>query len=311
MAKKHDITHVPLEAIRCDGGTQPRAELDLDFIEELKNLVIDGHELPPVDLWYDGTMYWLSDGFHRHEAYLRADKNTIPATIHAGTQADAQWASYAANQTHGLRRTNEDKARAVQAALRHPYCKGLSARAIADHIGVSNDMVSRYKIQVSSDDTSKPKTVTGRDGKTYPASRPAPVAPGPEDDGDLPDLLDEAAEVMGEPPSDQHPAIPDPDHIVAADEMVTPEQRMAAANSALESLARKITACHTDAVDLAGSNPHLTHGSLGDLETKLRAAANGLRAIKGHAVCPRCEGAGCDTCRGSGWVSRTTYDSLC
>jgi len=37
-------------------------------------------------------------------------------TVIRGTQQDAQWFSFAANQTNGLRRSNEDKQRAVKAA---------------------------------------------------------------------------------------------------------------------------------------------------------------------------------------------------
>ncbi|MBX7219625.1 MAG: hypothetical protein K1Y36_06750, partial [Blastocatellia bacterium] len=53
-----------IDQIRIDGGTQPRTEINLDVVadyaETLKQKV-----LPSVDVFFDGTDYWLADGFHR------------------------------------------------------------------------------------------------------------------------------------------------------------------------------------------------------------------------------------------------------
>jgi len=100
-----------------------------------------GAKFPPIKVIFDGTTYWLIDGFHRVEAAHEAGLTEIAAEITPGTLEDAQWLCLAANQTHGLRRTNEDKRRAVMAALQHPRSAGMSSNAIAKHVGVSHTLV--------------------------------------------------------------------------------------------------------------------------------------------------------------------------
>src|SRR5262249_44761903 len=93
----------------------------------------------------------------------QADFDTISAEVRPGTVVDARWLALSANKTHGLRRTNDDKRRAVKAALQ--MRPDDSDRAIAEHVGVSNNMVSEYRARLSSED-SQPATRTGRDGRT-------------------------------------------------------------------------------------------------------------------------------------------------
>ena len=48
--------------IRRDGGTNPRAELVDDAVQEYAELMKDGAKFPPVKVYFDDTEYWLSDG---------------------------------------------------------------------------------------------------------------------------------------------------------------------------------------------------------------------------------------------------------
>ena len=110
-----------LGQIRIDGGTQPRAELLIEVMEDYAEQMKAGVEFPPITVFFDGDAYWLADGFHRVGANKRAfgEDAPIEAEVIQGTQADAQWYSYSVNKTHGLRRNNEDKERAVRSALQH------------------------------------------------------------------------------------------------------------------------------------------------------------------------------------------------
>jgi len=141
-----------IRKIRIDGGTQPRAELLIEVMEDYADEMRNGAEFPPITVFFDGTEYWLADGFHREGAHLRAfgDETPIEADVIQGTQLDAQWYSYGANKTHGLRRSNPDKERAVRAALQHAKAVGLSNYQIADHCGVSEFMVRKYRKAVPS-----------------------------------------------------------------------------------------------------------------------------------------------------------------
>src|ERR1019366_2002836 len=98
-----------------------------------------------VVVFYDGTSYWLADGFHRVRAAEQAGFAEIACELHQGTQQDAQWYSFGANKTNGLRRTNDDKQRAVRAALTHPQGSGLSDRQIGSHVGVDHKTVGAWR----------------------------------------------------------------------------------------------------------------------------------------------------------------------
>ena len=63
-----------IDQIRTDGGTQPRAELLIETIEDYAEQMQRNAEFPPVVVFFDGKEYWLADGFHR----LAAAKQTNP-----------------------------------------------------------------------------------------------------------------------------------------------------------------------------------------------------------------------------------------
>ena len=110
-----------IESVRTDGGTQSRVKIDEAYVAELVEFVEAGVQLPPIDVFHDGTDYWCADGFHRVMAYSRLGRRTIMAHIRKGTKDDAVWASCGANAAHGLKRTNDDKRKAVEMALAaHP-----------------------------------------------------------------------------------------------------------------------------------------------------------------------------------------------
>ena len=82
-----------------------------------------------------------------------------------GGRIDALKFALGANAIHGQRRTNQDKRRCVEIALRE--FANLSSRAIAEMCGVSDPFVNQIR-QVQTVSTSQR---TGSDGKQYPATR--------------------------------------------------------------------------------------------------------------------------------------------
>lgn len=158
-----------LDLVRMDGGTQPRSTLDNAMVNDFANAMITGAMFPPITVFYDGESYWLADGFHRTKAAIEARIVEIEAEIIQGTLDDARWHSFGANQQHGLRRTNDDKQRAVQAALQHPKSQGLSDSAIAKHIGVHHDTVRewRSKLEASCGIRKIEERTVTRNGTTY------------------------------------------------------------------------------------------------------------------------------------------------
>lgn len=170
-----------LDKIRLDGGTQPRAELLLDVINEYAEQMRGGAEFPRVIVFFDGQDYWLADGFHRVNAAKEAfPDEPIDADVHQGSQSDAQWYSYSVNQIHGLRRTNEDKQRAVKAALLHPLGARKSDRQIAEHIGAGHALVSRLRKELESTVSLRQSAKrTGKDGRTINTSN---IGKGPKNE---------------------------------------------------------------------------------------------------------------------------------
>lgn len=163
------MTTLAFSDIRLDGGTQPRTTLDPAVIADYAEAMAAGAVFPPVVVFYDGESYWLADGFHRCRAAASVSRNGIEVDIRQGTLAEAQWYSYSVNQTHGLRRTNEDKRRAVEAALRHEFAVTRGIRDIARHCGVSEGFVHKlwhdpsiHREQIDTGD----RLVT-RNGTTY------------------------------------------------------------------------------------------------------------------------------------------------
>ena len=66
------------------------------------------------------SSYWLADGFHRYHAHKQAGLDDIRVDLRQGNLREAILYSVGANAHHGLRRSNEDKRRAVLRLLEDP-----------------------------------------------------------------------------------------------------------------------------------------------------------------------------------------------
>lgn len=156
---------LPLSKIRRDGGTQPRAELNEEWAQEYAEQMQEGARFPAVVVFFDGSDYWLADGFHRCRGAEIGGFDDIAVDIHAGTRRDAVLHSASANAQHGHRRTNADKRRSVMMLLNDSEWSRWSDREIARKCGVSPDTVNRYRRESSlSESDSEPRTYTTRHG---------------------------------------------------------------------------------------------------------------------------------------------------
>ena len=132
---------LPISGIRLDGGTQVRAEINQEAVDDYATALIDGVALPPVVVFHDGKQHWLADGFHRLAAAVAAGKDRIAADVRDGTARDALLHALGANESHGLRRSNADKRRAVEICLDDPALSQLEGREIARLCHVSHTLV--------------------------------------------------------------------------------------------------------------------------------------------------------------------------
>jgi hypothetical protein len=145
-----------LDEIRRDGGTQPRAKIDLLHIKRLEEQIEEGQQLEPVVVFHDGENYWLADGFHRWHAHKNQEQPTIAALVHQGSRREAVLYSVGANADHkpALPRSRQDKHRAVMTLLNDEDWSQWSDREIARRCKVNNATVSRIRaslLQCNSD----------------------------------------------------------------------------------------------------------------------------------------------------------------
>jgi N6-adenosine-specific RNA methylase IME4 len=153
---------VSLSKIETRDTLQPRATMNFIIVEDYAQAMKEGQIFPPLDVVFDGETYWLWDGFHRCKAAEQIGLTEINIRVTKGDFEYAEWLALGANKTHGFRRSNEDKRRAVELALRHPEAKGLSDRKLAEHCGVHYNFVG--KLRLSHDVIVNGRT--GKDGRT-------------------------------------------------------------------------------------------------------------------------------------------------
>lgn len=170
MQPEISYIEISIHDIRRDGGTQPRAELDENHIEDLVFALTQGAVFDAILLYFDGINYWLTDGFHRLAATIRRGIDKIKAEVRQGTQQDAQWHSFTVNQHQSLKRSNADKQRAIIGALKHPYGHLKSNKEIARHCGVSETSIKGWRQKLEDNNEIEKSNVREvvRNGVSYP-----------------------------------------------------------------------------------------------------------------------------------------------
>lgn len=137
--------NLKLSDIITDADLQAREKLSDEAIAEYYDVIREGGKLPPVKVFFDGTRYFLGDGWHRLFAHKTAGLATIEADIVQGTRRDAMKYAMGANNDHGLRRTIADKRKAVGMAFDDIEMAELSDREIAKLCNVSHVFVAKLR----------------------------------------------------------------------------------------------------------------------------------------------------------------------
>lgn len=165
-----ETSEIELKKIVIDAGTQPRVAIDDEVVKEYAEVIkacIKNEQpipFPPVTIFRDATgRCVLADGFHRFAAHKMAHAKEIAVEIRDGDERAALLFSLSANQTHGVRRTNKDKQRAVKIAVNDEQLRTLGNSEIARLCGVSEFMVREMRPAAKTPTT---RTVTIRGKKT-------------------------------------------------------------------------------------------------------------------------------------------------
>lgn len=162
------IQMLSVETIRLDERCQPRASINPEIIDEYANAMTQGAEFPPLTVYRDGSTFYLADGFHRIAAARQAGQAHIVCDVTPGTIRDAILHAVGANATHGQRRTNLDKRRAVETLLKDDEWSKWSNVKIAEKCGVDEKMVRTYRDKLTSEipKAETERTYTDRYGNT-------------------------------------------------------------------------------------------------------------------------------------------------
>lgn len=273
------MSNINIASIRVNGGTQSRAGISRETVAEYAEAMRGGAAFPPLVVFYDGDDYWLADGFHRYHAYAEAGAHDVPADVRQGSQRDAVLFSVGANAAHGLRRTNDDKRRAVMTLLNDAEWSAWSDREIARACGVSQPFVSGIRPRLTDNVISEDRTYTTKHG-TEATMKTANIGAGSKPDQKPQALVakaesaDEAAEIPADPAPDQEaqgPEAPPREGDAAAKlrkqlRKLTPEALVEDAVEAAEARAQDratIAALRADVVALKAKLAEATEGDLG------------------------------------------------
>ena len=146
-----------------DGGAQARIEINEATVADYAADMADGIVFPPVVAYHDGTDYWLADGFHRVRAARAIDRDEIDAEVREGTARDAVLHGVGANASHGLRRSQADKRRAVEILLRDQDWADWSDRKIAKIAKVDHKTVGKIRRELLGGEIPGQRTITYED----------------------------------------------------------------------------------------------------------------------------------------------------
>lgn len=139
-----EVETLPVAELVFDLDCQARAGMSEEVLEEYTDAFRNGDTFPPVQVFEVERRLVIVDGFHRVEAAKRAKVETLPVKrVGSGSLQEARWHALGVNQKHGLRRTRDDKDKAVRLALK--MYPGRSNRAIANHVGVSHPYVAKVR----------------------------------------------------------------------------------------------------------------------------------------------------------------------
>jgi len=309
-------------------GMQVRAHMCEETVKEYAEAMAAGAKFPPVIVFHDGTNYWLADGFHRLEAWKRNGVGSVKAEIKEGSRIDALKFAFGANNSHGMRRTNEDKKQSVMLAYENRIALGLgevpSANSIAEMVGTSYQFVNNQLITVICwrDATAR----TGADGRTRslpipPNRQPIPVPlgarfpmPPPRNDfggGSAPSDRD-GDEDQGFGGEDLSPDVTIPAHLTdMLGNPVPPNvaelwMRRTELTELVKLLqkGRLAVAKAQDAGDPLWGNFNFS--------SVMMHLDNALANVKGavpHCLCVYCQGIGCNSCR-TGIMPLAQYERL-
>jgi hypothetical protein len=147
---------IAVDNIEATAATQMRKRLDRGIIDQYTEDLQDGAGFPPIHVYREenSERNVLADGFHRHRAFVNAERAEIGCWIYEGGMHEALIHALGSNHGHGHRRSNADKIHAVEMACKDPEISQMLQKEIADICRVSERTVRRVQNRLLSEDSS-------------------------------------------------------------------------------------------------------------------------------------------------------------
>jgi hypothetical protein len=159
---------VAFDKIELKRSHQARVRINPGRVQELADVLQAGGKFTenpaPPEVYYNGYVYWVGDGFHRLRAYELAGRVKVWARVREGSDRDALIHALGANAEHGLPRKPEDVRRAIRMALADDELKKLSNRSLAKLVHCHDKTVAAVKRELGLDGDTR--TYTDRYGNT-------------------------------------------------------------------------------------------------------------------------------------------------
>jgi hypothetical protein len=139
------ISILKIADLKITQDFQAREKINQRAVSDYEYNLQNAIKMPPISVVRSGEELIVVDGFHRLHAHQNLGRDRIEALITEGDPETALKLAIGANQTHGLRRSDEDKARAVVLALKNPDLGKGSDREIGKLCGVSHSFVGKMR----------------------------------------------------------------------------------------------------------------------------------------------------------------------
>lgn len=164
------IQKIKIGVLKTD-GLQTRAKLSHGDVGAYAQQMGDGVTFDPITVFFDGTDYYVADGFHRIEAHRRLCKEEIEADVRDGNRTDALRHALGANARHGRKLTGADMWHKLEIAWANRlelFGGEPSHELLARTCAVSVKTVQRFHKRISTMDSvqgSDPMPFVSVDGK--------------------------------------------------------------------------------------------------------------------------------------------------
>lgn len=146
-----NLASIKISSITLDDAIQPRCQIYDDVVTKYAAAMRQGEKFPPVIVFYNGSKFWLVDGFHRLHAKKAIGELEVLAAISQGNRLDAILHAIGANLESELKLTKAEVDKNIFKLMCYPEWRRWSDKEIASHCGTNDKHVHDLREQGGTD----------------------------------------------------------------------------------------------------------------------------------------------------------------